>query len=47
MDWLKDDAMMRQWEEVSKEEEKITIMRNEGREPRVERVQGVPDLMVL
>ena len=31
MDWLVDDQMMRQWEELSKEEEKITLTRNEGR----------------
>ena len=27
MDWLEDDEMMKQWEEVSKEEEKITMRR--------------------
>ena len=29
MDWLEDDEMMRPWEGVSKQEEKITV-RNEG-----------------
>ena len=46
MDWLEDDEMMRQWEEVSKEEEKITLRRNEGRGIKTERVQHVPELMV-
>ena len=32
MYWHEDVEMMRQWEEVSKEEERITRMRGEGRE---------------
>ena len=32
MDWFEDDEMLRQWEEVSKEEENKTLRRNEGRE---------------
>ena len=27
-----EDEMMRQWEEVSKEEEKVTLRKNEGRQ---------------
>ena len=38
MDWLEGDKMMKQWEEVSKEEEHVTLRRNEGRGLRVERV---------
>ena len=31
MDWFEDDEMMRHWEEVSKEEGKTTLKRNEGK----------------
>ena len=31
MDWLEDDEMLRQWEEVGKEEERITRRKGEGR----------------
>ena len=27
MDWLMDDGMMRQWEEIGKDEEEITVKR--------------------
>ena len=30
MDWLMDDEMMRHWEDVSKEEEEISVKRSEG-----------------
>ena len=42
MDWLEDDEMMKQWEEVSKEEEKTMMKRNEGRVLRMNRVLSVP-----
>ena len=45
MDWLEDDEMMRQWEEVSKEEEKITVSKMEGRNLRVKEVQKAPELL--
>ena len=42
-----DDASMRQLEGVSKEEDKITLKRSEGRElKKVERVQNAPELVV-
>ena len=31
MDWLEDDEVMKQWEDVSKEEEKITVSKMEGK----------------
>ena len=46
MDWLEDDEIMRQWEEVSKEEERITRRKGEGREWTAEGVQRVPELVV-
>ena len=46
MDWLVDDEILRQWEEGSKEEEKITVKRHEGRQSTVERVQSEPELVV-
>ena len=46
MGWLEDDEMRRKWEEVSKDEEKITSRRNEGRGLSGERVQHVPEVMV-
>ena len=46
MDWLEDDGMMREWEGVSKEEEKITLRRNEGRGISPGRVQNALELMV-
>ena len=46
MDWLMDDDMMKQWAEVNKEEEKIMVKRNEGRDLLVDRVQSVPELVV-
>ena len=39
MDRLEDDEMMRRWEEVSKEEEQVTLRRNEGRGMSGETVQ--------
>ena len=45
MDWLENDGIMRQWEEVSKEEGKTTIKRNEGRQIKAEGEQHVPELM--
>ena len=47
MDWLEDEEMMRQWAEVSKEEEKKMLRRNEGRKYKAEGVQYVPEVMVL
>ena len=46
MEWLEDDEMMRQREEMSKEEEKTTLRRNDGRKIKSERMQNVPELMV-
>ena len=46
MDWLEDDMMMRRWEEVSQEEEKITLRRNEGRGRMRKELPTVPQLMV-
>ena len=44
MGWLEDDEMMRQWEDVSQEEEKITVRKMEGRRMQVEGAQKVPEL---
>ena len=46
MDWLMDDEMIRQWEVVSKEEERITRMRGEGRVFKVEGVQSMLETVV-
>ena len=46
MYWLEDDEMMRQWEDVSKEEENITVRKMEGRSLQVEGVQKVPELLM-
>ena len=46
MDWLEDDEMMRRWEEVSKEEEQITVGRKEGSEIQVQRAQSATELVV-
>ena len=46
MDWLEDDEMMRQWEAVSKEEEKMTVRMMEGRNLRVKEVQNAPELLI-
>ena len=45
MAWLEDDEMMKQWEEVSKEEEKTTLRRNDGRDITSERMQNVLELV--
>ena len=45
-DWLEDDEMMRQWEEVSKDEGKITLKQDEIRNIKCEGVQKVPELML-
>ena len=47
MDWLEDDEMMKQWEDVSNEEEKITVRKMEGKRLQVEGVQKVPELLAL
>ena len=47
MGWLEDDEMMRQWEDVTnEEEEKITVRKIEGRRLQVEGVQKVLELPV-
>ena len=46
MDWLEVDEMMRQREEVSKEEEKITVRKMEGRSLQLEGVQKAPEILV-
>ena len=46
MDWLEVDEMMRQREEVSKEDEKITVRKMEGRSLQHEAVQKAPEILV-
>ena len=46
MDWLEDDEMTRQWEDVSKEEEKITVRKMEGRSLQVEGAHKALELLV-
>ena len=46
MDWYEDDEMMRPWEEVSKEEEKIVKRKMEGNGLQTDGVQRVPELTV-
>ena len=46
MDRLEDDEMMNQWEDVSKEEEKITVRKMEGKRLQVEGVQKVLEFLV-
>ena len=46
MDWLEHDEMMRQWEEVSKEAERIMMERSEGRKLKAEGAQTAPELIV-
>ena len=46
MDWLEDDGMMRQWEDVCKEDEKFTVRRMVGKSLQVEGVQKAPKLLV-
>ena len=46
MDWYTDDVMMRQWEDDSREEEKITMRKMEGKRLQVESVQKAPELLV-
>ena len=42
MDWLEDDEMMMQWEDVSKEEENVTMRSGEGRAMKADGVLNVP-----
>ena len=46
MDWPMDDEMVRQWEDVSKKEEKLTLKRSEGGKLQAEQVRSVPELVV-
>ena len=46
-DGVMNDEMMRQWEQVSKEDEEITVKRSEGGKLQVETVQGAPALVVV
>ena len=46
MGWYEDDEMVRQWEETSKEEEKIAKRKVEGKSLLVEGVQRAPELLV-
>ena len=46
VDWLTDDEMMRQWEEVSEDEEEITAKRCDGGKPQAEQVRSAPELVV-
>ena len=46
MDWLENGEMMKQWEDVGKEEEKITVRKMEGRSSQVDGVQKAPQLLV-
>ena len=45
-DWIMDDEMIRQWEEVCKVDERITRIRGEGRVFKVEGVQSVLETVV-
>ena len=45
-DWYEDDEMMRHWEEVSKEEEKIGTRQTAGNGLQIQGVQRVPQLVV-
>ena len=47
MHWFEDDEMMRRWEDVSTEEEKITVEKMEGESLQVEGVQKAPELLVF
>ena len=47
MDWYEDDEMLRPWEEVGKEGEKLTSKRNEGRHIKAGGAHYALDLMVL
>ena len=46
LEWYEDDEMVRQWEEASKEEEKIAKGKFEGKSLQVEGVQGAPELQI-
>ena len=46
MDWLIDDEMVRQWEEVGKDAEEITLKRSEGGKLQVEKVRSAQELVV-
>ena len=46
MDWPMDDEMTKQWKEISKEEEKITVRRGSGKGLPAEQVQSAPGLVV-
>ena len=46
IDWYEDDEMLRQWEEVSEEEEKIVNRKTEGNGLQIEGVRRVPELLV-
>ena len=46
MDWHEDDEMMRQWEEVTKEEEKFVKRKTEGNGLQINGVHRAPQLVV-
>ena len=45
-DWLMDDDVMRQWEEISKDEEDVTVTRSEDGKIQEEMVQSSPTPVV-
>ena len=47
MEWLEGDDLMRQWEEVSKEEEKTEVRKFVGRSSQIEGVQKAPEVLVF
>ena len=46
MDWYEDDEMVRHWEEISKEEEKIAKGKMDGKSLQVEGAHRAPELLV-
>ena len=46
MDWLTDDEMMRQSEEVGKYDEELTVKRSEGGKPHMEKAHSAQQLVV-
>ena len=46
MGWLEDDEMVKHWEDVRKEEEKITMRKMDGRSLQVEGVKQAPEFPI-
>ena len=45
MDWLREDKMEEEWEEVGRDEEVIEVRRDEGRRLPVDKVQNAAGLV--